>query len=289
MRPALEGGPIRRILVGVDASSHSIAAIEEGARIAARLHAELEGVFVEDINLVNLAGYPFAREVMRVTATDRPLDVLAMERQLRAVAGLARAALALAAQDAKVAWTFRVVRGRVTHELLDAARGADLLTLGLSSREGDGRGLLGSTARAAIARGPRSVLLLRQGARSGGPVLVACDGSEGAHHAASLALAIERGDLRRLVLLVLARDPVEASRISEEVARRVAPVGARLRLRQLAGASRQLAGASRQLVERVVHEEGGGLLAVSATSPLLTGDDLSGLLLGLPCPVLVVR
>ena len=282
MSPDGDGLPIRRILVGVDASTHSIAAIDEAVRLAARLQAELEGVFVEDINLVNLAGLPFAREVMRLTATDRPLDRTAMDRQLRVVGGIARAALALAAQAAHVAWSFRVVRGRVIHELLDAARGADLLTIGLSSQEANVRGQLGSTARAAIERGPRSVLLLRQGARTGGPIIVACDGSEGATHAAALAIAIERGDLRRVVLMVLAGDVGQASRIREGIARQVAPVGARLRVRHVPGTARQL-------VERVVHEEGGGLLAIAASSSLLGGDDLAALLLGLPCPLLVVR
>lgn len=282
MKREEDGLPIRRILVGVDASTHSIAAIDEAVRLAARLHAELEGVFVEDINLVHLAGLPFAREVTRATGIARALTGPAMDRQLRAVGGIAKAALALAAQQAQVSWTFRVVRGRVTHELLDAAQGADLLTVGLSSQDEGSRAQLGSTARAAITRGPRSVLLLRQGARVGGPILVACDGSEGSLHAASLAVAIEQGDLRRVVLLVLAAEPEEASRIRDQVARTIAPVGARLRVRIVGGGSQRI-------VTGVAHEEGGGMLAVSASSPLLTSDDICGLIEGVPCPVLVVR
>lgn len=277
-----DGLPIRRILVGVDASTHSIAAIDEAVRLAARLHAHLEGVFVEDINLVRLAGLPFASEVTRATALARPIDRPVMDRQLRAVGGIARAALALAAQAAHVTWSFRVVRGRVTHELLDAAQTCDLLTVGLSSRDLGSRAAVGSTARAAIAGGPRSVLLLRQGARTGGPTVVACDGSEGSIRAASLAYAIEQGDLRRVVLVVLAETAEDASRIREAVARAVAPVGARLRMR-IAG------GTSERVICRVVHEEGGGMLAMSASSPLLEPDHLVGLIEGVPCPVLVVR
>ena len=67
---------IRRILVAVDASTHSLAALEAASVLAEVLNAELVGIFVEDINLLRLAGLPFAREVRYQSALDRPLRSL---------------------------------------------------------------------------------------------------------------------------------------------------------------------------------------------------------------------
>lgn len=125
---------IRRILVALDASTDSVAALKTAASLAASLQAELVGLFVEDINLLRLAGLPFASEVQRVTGTGRVLDEAGMERDLQLQASQARRALANAAADAEATWTFRVVRGVVTTEILAAALEADLLTLGRASR-----------------------------------------------------------------------------------------------------------------------------------------------------------
>ncbi|MBK7177644.1 MAG: universal stress protein [Chloroflexi bacterium] len=54
---------IQRILVALDASPHSLAALEAAIDLAERLDAELQGLFVEDINLLRLAQLPFAREL----------------------------------------------------------------------------------------------------------------------------------------------------------------------------------------------------------------------------------
>ena len=54
---------LRRIVVGLDAGPRDRAALEAAAQLAARMQAELVGLFVEDIDLLHLAGLPFAREV----------------------------------------------------------------------------------------------------------------------------------------------------------------------------------------------------------------------------------
>ena len=73
----------RRILVALDASQHSLAALEAASELAEALKAELVGIFVEDVNLLNLAGLPFVREVGYPSGAARPLDSPSMERALR--------------------------------------------------------------------------------------------------------------------------------------------------------------------------------------------------------------
>ena len=115
---------IRRILVALDASPHSQAALEAASELADVLKAELVGIFVEDVNLLRLAGLPFAREVGYPSGTDRPLDSPSMERELRIQAEQARQTLAGVAVRRQIRWSFRVVRGQVATELLTrSARG----------------------------------------------------------------------------------------------------------------------------------------------------------------------
>ena len=54
---------IKRVIVPLDASSETSTAIDTAARLAARWRVPLHGVFIEDEELIGLAGLPFARQV----------------------------------------------------------------------------------------------------------------------------------------------------------------------------------------------------------------------------------
>ena len=156
---------IRRILVALDASPHSMAALEAAAELAAGLQAELLGVFVEDVNLLRLAGLPFAREVHAFSAIPRALDSQEIERELRAQAERARRALARAAEREQVRWTFRVVRGPVLEELLAASAQADLISLGKQGWSANMRRTMGSTAWEILSQATCHALLIQRRAR----------------------------------------------------------------------------------------------------------------------------
>jgi K+-sensing histidine kinase KdpD len=87
---------IGRIVVSLDAASEIATAIDTAARLAAHWKAQLHGVFVEDEDLLNLAGLPFARQITLQSGAE-PLTVEDVERHLRAAADRARRALATAA------------------------------------------------------------------------------------------------------------------------------------------------------------------------------------------------
>ena len=192
--------PPRRIVVALDASSHSHAALAAAVALAGRLQAELQGIFVEDVNLLRLAELPFAREVRFGLPAARPVQGEELLRGLRARAAVLRRELAELAEQNKVSSTFRVVRGAVAGELIAAALEADVLALGRMGHSLSRRARLGSTARAAIARAASAVLLVQPEADVG-PVLVLYDGSPGGGRALALAAEIggEGGELRVLV------------------------------------------------------------------------------------------
>jgi nucleotide-binding universal stress UspA family protein len=167
----------RRVLVGVDASAASLDALAAAALLAARLGAELAGLFVEDEDLLRLAALPFGGVVRTAGGGREQLDRDSAEAALRAVASHAREVLERAASTHRVTCSFRVARGAVVREVLAAAEAADLVVLGAGGHGRLARGAVGETARAAAGRARVPVLLLARGSRLGGGVVAVDDGT----------------------------------------------------------------------------------------------------------------
>jgi hypothetical protein len=110
----------RRIVLGLDAGTPR-RVLEAAAALAARTGAELVGLFVEDIELLQFAALPFAHEIGGASAARRSLDVASVERSLRALAAEAERMLAGTAGRCDVRWSFRVARGVLVDVLLAAA------------------------------------------------------------------------------------------------------------------------------------------------------------------------
>ncbi len=271
-----DGRSQRRILVALDASRASLEALAAAASLAARLGADLEGLFVEDVNLLRLAALPVARQLPLPSGSWQPLDPHAIETELAALARRAREALARAAEPHRVAWSFRVTRGNVSIEVLSAAGGADLLVLGAAGhRIGPGRG---ETARTAATRSPVPVLVLGRGAEVGRPVVVAVDGSAASDRALALAarLVPDAGALR-LVALAATQDAADS------VLGR-----ARLRLEREAVPGVWAGGTRLPDLLRTVSDPR-ALLVVAVESAAVTAVGPERLLDEARCPVLLVR
>jgi hypothetical protein len=125
----------RRIVVLLDAGVPGIEALEAAAARAVELEAELVAVFVENVDLLNLAGLPFAREIGLASATQRGMDARVMERTLRALAGEARRSIEAIARRVPLQWSFSIVRDVLDDELLAAAAEADLIVEALCGSE----------------------------------------------------------------------------------------------------------------------------------------------------------
>lgn len=121
---------LNRILFASDTMQLGEEALQAAAELASQLQAELAGLFIEDTNLLRLAGLPFAQEICTASATHRPLDLASMERAMREQASKMREAVASIAQRRNVPWSFGIRRGSVIHVTLAASEDADLLILG---------------------------------------------------------------------------------------------------------------------------------------------------------------
>ncbi|MGD2176945.1 MAG: universal stress protein [Anaerolineae bacterium] len=271
---------IRRILIALDASPHSLAALRAAARLASSLEAELHGLFVEDINLLRAAGLPMARELQLPFARHVRMNPERTRRQLRAQARQARQALASICGQQQIEWAFQVLRGGVSSKVLEEAAKADLLCLGRISRPVMQRPGLGSTARAAATRAQHSVLLISHGRRIHPPVVVAYDGSPEAEQALLLASRLVQGLGGFLSILV----PAEAPRSSDEIQQQIAH---RLDGENLVIHYRGLVGPGVVPLISAVRSEKCGILVLSRA--ILSPDDVGELLDAVDCPVLLAR
>lgn len=271
---------IQRILVALDASAHSLAALQAAADLAARLDAEMLGLYVEDIRLLQLADHPLARELNFFTPGARAFDRQAAEQQQHAQARLARQTMQRLVDRARLRWSFRVVQGAVPQEVLAAAQEADLVVLGKTGWSG--RRQLGSTTRLVIHQSSRPALILQTGVRLAAPVAVVYDGSDQAVRALRIAASLMRSGAGFLTAIILA-DQVETAREYQ------AAIARWLRGKNLKARFRWLVRPTRPGLERLLQSEPCGLLVLPVELPFFPGEGLADFLRERECPVLLVR
>jgi len=209
---------LRRILVALDASPDSLGALAAAVKLARQTAAELEGLFVEDTDLLSLADSPFAREIGYHSAKETALSRASMERKLHAQSELARKALESAAREAQVPWSFRTVRGHVTPELLAAAAEADLLAMGQLGWSVGSQLRIGSTALELMASTTPLLLSSRKPLPAKAALCAYYDGSPAAKRAFQVALQLASADSRNVLALVAAQNSEKAQSLREELA-----------------------------------------------------------------------
>lgn len=208
--------PAEYILVALDASPGSRAALSAAVELAATLQVELHGLFVEDEGLLHLAHLPFGMEFGSFTARPRRLEANNLEREFRVQASVLRKIMADVAGQRRVTWSFQVVRGGVTDQVLAASASARLLTLGRIGRTPGKR--LGSTARAVALRTQRPVLIHAGLRRLQGPYLVVHTGSAASDNGLALAIQLAGQEAAPLTVLFIG-SAQDAAALGERVQR----------------------------------------------------------------------
>lgn len=197
--------PRQRVVVAVDASPPSLAALQVAARLAELLEMTLEAVFVEDIDLLHLAMLPFTRELGSYTARFHELNSGIVERSFRRKAAESRHAVEEAASPHSVAWEFRVVRGSVRETVGSMVEGAGLVGVG---RAGKSRQrLIGSVTKRLIEESERPIVVGARGATVESPIVVVETGSPASQRALQLAALLARRARPSLQMLVLVLGP----------------------------------------------------------------------------------
>lgn len=278
--------PVRRIVVALDSSAHGRAAMTAAAEMAERLGAELVALFVEDLELLHVAGLPFARE-LGADAALRPLERARIERRLREQARLAREACERVVAERSVRTRFEVVRGSVAREILAAAQsqGAELVVVGRASATARSRAPLGRTARAILEGRSCSVAVATAASALSRPVAVLFDRGEASRRALALAVALAERDHKNL-LVVIATSEDQAEAAAAEAAELAAAAGIEPALARIEPSRAGDRGAT---LEAVLDAHGCRTLVVTRASALLAAESVGQLVDRLSCPVLVVE
>ncbi|MCU0519170.1 MAG: universal stress protein [Anaerolineae bacterium] len=272
---------IRRIVVAVDASPHSHAALEAAVDMASRFQAELLALFVEDANVLRAAELPFTHEVGQYSALRRAMERTRMERKLRARSRRIEESFRLLADRGTVQGTFRVARGNVGSEIHSAAQEADVLIVGRAGWSQIRRRQLGSTARAACSdSAPGVTMVLREGERISPPIHAVYDGSVLSEHALGIAAALVERLAQPLRVLLLAHQVDQVEGMKERAAAQLHPYDV---IRQY-----QVLTSVPDLM-RAVRTTGPGTLVLPARLLTSDGEAILTLIEETDLPVLLVR
>jgi nucleotide-binding universal stress UspA family protein len=252
---------MRRIAITLDAFKASPEALEQAVRLAQRMNAQLEGIFVEDMDLIQLAELPFLREVRSVSRSEQAIDLARMEQELRALARRAERLLSEQAARHNVSWSFRIWRGSIDSDLLTADIEADVFAL---TRLG-----------AELMRIPA----LR--ARTAG-VSVVFSGSEAAKRALDTAINLAADPQKDLHILLPGADEGELERLQLLAAEQLGDNASAVNF------VRMTDGSLTDLVD-ILTETNSSVLVLERGSTLLQTPTLKQSLNRVNCPILVVR
>lgn len=270
-----------RVLVLIDGSRLSYAALEAAADIAGKRNADILGVFVEELNLVRSAGYGFAREVGSASGISRPFDPGRLEQRLQRLADQARTALAAAARQCGGKAALTVARGRVIDEVLALTRPTDLLVLGRAGWSSPAGARLGSTARGLIRQSPGQVLLwCEQNRPYQNRVVVFLNDHDEANHRAALAAAEIARHSHQPVTVILGTVDAPAAERLNAIRHDLDVLGAGTRLRVISATDPLT-------VARILREEHASQLVLSRACTLFAEPGAEQLLAALNLPVTV--
>jgi hypothetical protein len=248
----------RRVVMTLDCAEVNSAELVRLSQLAQHLDAELEAVFIEDLDVLRAADLPFVREFRFGSLQLERFDQERLATELRAAARRAEASLARHAALRLVPWHFRVWRGSLDQELLTVLE-ADVLAVNRP------RPLAGAAAWHG-----------HQGA-----VAVCYDADERGGRALAAAAALALAAQARLTVLLPGdgRSFDELKRQVENAMPRPAPPVDIVPLGQ--GRPSAMAGALRQA--------GCGALVVSRTGAVLRISSLRELSAALGCTIIVVN
>ena len=178
---------VHRILLPVDLSRDSLAAVDVAFDLAAALGGEISGLFIEDAELLAAGKLPFAREVGSSSGISRRVDHADIEHRLQSVAHRARNTVTQAGRRSKVRSLFRVARGNVPAEILTASGDADLVVLGKKGWSVGTFHKLGKTCLTILNKSRVPVLIVERGGTLSSPIMAVHDNSASGRRALDFA------------------------------------------------------------------------------------------------------
>jgi hypothetical protein len=203
-----------RVVLQLGTGEPSPLALEAAVRLAQAFNAEVESLFVVDQQLLQLASYPFAREISLTGRQRRPITTTDIERDLRFVSQAAQRRLQEIAAAVEVRVETRTVRAEPQAALVEACAACgpwNVVALGHAVTSAPGPAV--SDLLQTISDATGIVLVGPKSRRARGPVVAVI---EDEHRMSGLLAAAERlaaacADPEgpgEIVLLVTSDDPL---------------------------------------------------------------------------------
>lgn len=270
MTPTRKRDPTRNIMVALDASASGRQALQTAARLAALMGAELEGVFVEDINLLRLAELPFLREVRPWSLAEESISSQRMQRELQTLARLARQMLEQTAMEMGIEYSFRVWRGHAAATTLAETFSADIISLGRVSS-------LASTGHWTVTR-----TRARRYHQSVAVINVLFSETEQAKRALTAACSLAQDLQANLSILLPDSDQTDTAKLKKRAQKILDKLGQTAQFVPLHGAGVQA-------LVQIARSCDSCVFMAEREHPLLQQSGLDQCLDALGCPVLLVR
>jgi len=271
---------LRRILVAVDTSSHSLAALEAAATIARKMEADIHGLFVQDEIWEKLSRLPSIATINELTGETKSLEEKNLEKQVEQQKKRLRRHLKTISREHNISYHWDTVQGRVVDEILRAAESADLITIGRRGHSFPEKKKLGSSAKAIIRLTNKPILLLKKGLKLGNPITVVYDASEESERCLQLGLSLAKKNDSTLTILVLDNNSDSSQKRNTQLEKMVdsAQVSVKVQLFQ----NPNIWG-----LTHAVNRRDSGLLIIPRHQPLLQ-DELESIIYMLKCPLLLM-
>ncbi|WP_455365141.1 hypothetical protein [Kaarinaea lacus] len=258
MKPDREA-KVLQVLLALDAASHNIDALETAINLASQLHAELIGLFIEDMDLLRSANLPFASEIVATSGEERTISADYIERALRAWSSQVQAQLAREAQKANIKCTFRTVHNRRIETLISETGESNLLIISHSRQQ-----LIAPLTKSDV-------------------VYLLFDGSTEAHHGVAIVSEMAVKGLKHVVLIDSCSGEGEVEYTAKKAADWLTRHGVHVLIQKLQGDPEKS-------LPPLLKKYPAALLLVPAHFPSQqTSDALLKLQNKLNCPVVIVR
>lgn len=271
---------LREILVAIDTSAHSQAALEAAVALAKTMEANIQGLFVEDELWNKITNLPSTRAVNALTGDVLPLENETLENQVSILRNRLRRKLEQLSSRNRVKYSWSSARGNVENKILEASENADLITIGLKGHSAR-RKNLGSSAKMVIQKAEKPVLILKEGLHLGTTLTAVYDASKESQRGIRLALKIAKRNKSSLKVLVVDNNPDAVDQRNKELEKILenTEVSVKVELMKRTDLGSFL---------NSINEQRSGLLIIPKSQPLLA-KSFETVLLHINCPLLMVN
>lgn len=272
----------RRILVAVDTSAHSRAALKAAVTLAKITKADIHGLFVREEHWSRISRLPSATAINELTGETSSLEEESLEKEIKRLQRRLRRQLKYFSLQHEINHSWKTAQGKVAEEILAAAQEADLITIGRRGRSLMRQRKLGSTAKAIIQQAEKPVLILKKGLSLDKNITAVYDTSEKSQHALKLAMALAERNEGRLSILVVSDDQQTSSQRDKTIEKLVeqSPVPVKITTLRRPDIGQFI---------NVINHEHSGLLVIAKNQQFLQTAILETTLKYLNCPILMIN